>query len=315
MKQCKKCGRIIGKNKHECKFNTHLINTKKSQAKAKATIKKKYHDKGIFFGFKKRENHSGWTGDKVGYMGVHNYIRKNKVKPICCEKCEKKTKLELSNISGEYKRDINDFFWLCRGCHQEIDRTRHKFKGEKIKSIKIEKCGEKFYDIETETENFIANNIVSHNSRPSKKSISCGVYMPSIVRESVEIVVSLDTSGSVSKEALTEFMTEINGIAKSFNNLNMKLIVCDYDIKDVYEIGNGADDEITKLILRGGGGTSHIPVYEYIKQNLPNTQFLINFTDGYTEYPDEEEVKTLWVLNEGGCEDDNLKWGEIIRLG
>ena len=91
--------------------------------------------------------------------------------------------------------------------------------------------------------------------------------------------------------------------------------VCDYDIKDVYEIGNGNDDEIAKLILRGGGGTSHIPVYEYIKENLPNTQFLINFTDGYTEYPDSEEVKTLWVLDEGGCDDDNLNWGEIIRLG
>ena len=94
----------------------------------------------------------------------------------------------------------------------------------------------------------------------------------------------------------------------------MKLIVCDADIKDVYQIGNGSDEEISKLILRGGGGTSHIPVYEYIKQNLPNTQFIINFTDGYTNYPETEEVKTLWVLCEGSCNDDNLKWGEIIRL-
>jgi len=152
-------------------------------------------------------------------------------------------------------------------------------------------------------------------ARPSKKSVSCGVYMPSILRESVEIVVSIDTSGSIQKGELTEFMTEINAIAKSFNNLNMKLIVCDYDVKDVYEIGNGSDEEISKIILRGGGGTSHIPVYEYVKQNLPNTQFIINFTDGWTDFPDDEQIKTLWVLcKDGACSDDYLKWGEIIRL-
>jgi len=151
-------------------------------------------------------------------------------------------------------------------------------------------------------------------SRPSKKSISCGVYMPSILRESVEIVVSIDTSGSISKKELTEFMTEINAIAKSFSNLNMKLIVCDSEIKKVYHIGNGHDTEISKIEIFGGGGTSHIPIYEYIKNELPNTKFVINFTDGYTDMPDSEEVKTLWVLCKNGCKDENIDWGEIVRL-
>lgn len=151
-------------------------------------------------------------------------------------------------------------------------------------------------------------------ARPSKKSVSCGVYMPSVLRESIEIVVSIDTSGSISKGELTEFMSEINGIAKSFNNLKMKLIVCDSEIKRVYNIGNGHDNEISKIEILGGGGTSHIPVYDYIKENLPNTRFIINFTDGYTDFPDNEEIKTLWVLNKNSCNDEHIPFGEIIRL-
>jgi len=29
--------------------------------------------------------------------------------------------LELSNISGKYKRDINDYEWLCVKCHRIKD--------------------------------------------------------------------------------------------------------------------------------------------------------------------------------------------------
>jgi len=151
-------------------------------------------------------------------------------------------------------------------------------------------------------------------NRPSKRSISCGSYMPSILRESVEIVVSIDTSGSISKTELTEFMTEINQMLTSFSNVNIKLIVCDSEIKDVFSLGNGQEHNIEDIIFRGGGGTSHLPVYDYIKENLPNTQFLINFTDGYTDFPDDEEIKTLWVLCSGSCDDDNIPFGEIIRL-
>jgi hypothetical protein len=39
-----------------------------------------------------------------------------------CEKCGKVTnKLDCANISGEYKRDISDYRWICRHCHMEED--------------------------------------------------------------------------------------------------------------------------------------------------------------------------------------------------
>ncbi len=152
-------------------------------------------------------------------------------------------------------------------------------------------------------------------SRPSKRSFSTGVYMPIMRKETIDIVVSLDTSGSIQREELTEFMTEINGIAKSFNNLTMKLIVCDSDIKDVYEIGNNSDNEISKLIIRGGGGTSHKPVYDYINDNLPNTKLLVNFTDGYTDFDKlDNSIPSLWVICKGGVSENEVPFGEVICL-
>jgi len=152
-------------------------------------------------------------------------------------------------------------------------------------------------------------------ARPSKRSFSTGVYMPTMRKECIEIVVSLDTSGSIQSKELSEFMSEIKGIAKSFNNLSMKLIVCDSEIKNVYTIGNGDSEEIEKLIIKGGGGTSHIPVYEYVKNNLPNTKLLVNFTDGYTDLDElDNTINTLWVICKHGIGEDGIPFGEVIKL-
>lgn len=62
-----------------------------------------------------------WIGDKIKYNGLHTWIRRYKIKPQLCEICNKVPPKDLANISGEYKRDINDFKWLCRKCHMESD--------------------------------------------------------------------------------------------------------------------------------------------------------------------------------------------------
>jgi len=67
-----------------------------------------------------------WKGDNVKYFGLHMFIRKHKPKPERCEICgEKDDFIELSNISGEYKRDINDFQYICRKCHHIEDVKNH----------------------------------------------------------------------------------------------------------------------------------------------------------------------------------------------
>ena len=66
--------------------------------------------------------HNTWKGDKVGYLGLHLWIKKYKPKLDYCEKCGNKGKTELANISGDYKRDINDFMWTCRKCNCNMNK-------------------------------------------------------------------------------------------------------------------------------------------------------------------------------------------------
>lgn len=64
------------------------------------------------------KNNSNWKGSRLTYFGLHTWIKRHKTKSLSCENCAKITiNLDASNISGKYKRDVNDFEWLCRKCH------------------------------------------------------------------------------------------------------------------------------------------------------------------------------------------------------
>jgi len=68
------------------------------------------------------EKNGMWVGLKIGYAGVHSYIKRRLKKPDKCSNCSKVTfKLDLANISQEYKRELNDWEYLCRKCHMTKD--------------------------------------------------------------------------------------------------------------------------------------------------------------------------------------------------
>ena len=81
----------------------------------------------------KNENHPNWVGNKIRYDGLHGWIKRHKPKPKFCEECKIKQPKDLANISGEYKRDINDFKWLCRTCHMKYDFKLKIRKSNKAK--------------------------------------------------------------------------------------------------------------------------------------------------------------------------------------
>jgi hypothetical protein len=69
-----------------------------------------------------------WKGNNVKYRALHSWIEKNKIKPSMCIRCKKNKPYDLANISGEYKRDVNDYEWLCRKCHMQEDGRLLKAK-------------------------------------------------------------------------------------------------------------------------------------------------------------------------------------------
>lgn len=67
------------------------------------------------------EKHPRWTGDAISYDGLHHWIRRHFQKLGYCAFCEKEGRTEFANISGEYRRDIEDYVELCRPCHKKFD--------------------------------------------------------------------------------------------------------------------------------------------------------------------------------------------------
>lgn len=72
------------------------------------------------------ENHPQWKGDKVGYVALHEWVRKQLGEPKVCTKCGSTTskKYEWANKSGLYKRDILDWIRLCTSCHRVFDKKK-----------------------------------------------------------------------------------------------------------------------------------------------------------------------------------------------
>ena len=61
-------------------------------------------------------------------INLHRWVERRKEKPEFCEECKKQKPYDLANVSGEYKRDINDFKWLCRSCHMKEDGRINNLK-------------------------------------------------------------------------------------------------------------------------------------------------------------------------------------------
>lgn len=77
---------------------------------------------------KSGEEDSSWKGDKVGYSGLHNWVRKKLGTPSYCAYCQTTTakKFEWANISHSYKRDLGDWIRLCTKCHHGYDMGKIK---------------------------------------------------------------------------------------------------------------------------------------------------------------------------------------------
>lgn len=70
---------------------------------------------------KMSESNPMWKGDKVGYAGIHDWVKYHLQKPSACTCCGEIKRLDLANISNAYKRDLTDWEWLCRKCHMQKD--------------------------------------------------------------------------------------------------------------------------------------------------------------------------------------------------
>lgn len=62
-----------------------------------------------------------WKGNEAGLDAIHVWVTARFKKPKFCTDCLKSPPKDLANISQKYKRDLDDWEWLCRRCHMTKD--------------------------------------------------------------------------------------------------------------------------------------------------------------------------------------------------
>jgi predicted metal-dependent peptidase len=119
--------------------------------------------------------------------------------------------------------------------------------------------------------------------RPNRRYIGAGVYMPSGISEQIgEIVVAIDTSGSIRPRDLAAFLAEIKSVADTVHPEAIRILYWDTSVRgdERYE-GAEADNIVQSTKPKGGCGTMVECVPEYIAKKQIKAQAVIVLTDGY----------------------------------
>ena len=128
-----------------------------------------------------------------------------------------------------------------------------------------------------------AGNDYSTWRRPNRRFISAGVYMPSGVSEKVgELVIAIDTSGSIGGRELSQFLGEVKGICDTVKPECVRLLYWDTKVcaEEKY-VGGEVENIVHSTKPAGGGGTNVGCVPVHMTSQGIKPQAAVVLTDGY----------------------------------
>lgn len=130
--------------------------------------------------------------------------------------------------------------------------------------------------------------------RPSRRWLAEGAWVPGPSGERVgSMVVALDTSGSMGPETLAQAAGEIRALAAQVQQLHV--VVADARVQEVVDL-DGIEAWLKAGRFRGGGGTSHVPVFEWVARQGLRPDVFIGLTDLYSAFPSRTPpYPVLWV--------------------
>jgi len=145
--------------------------------------------------------------------------------------------------------------------------------------------------------------------RPSRREGEA--IFPSLRSGEIDVVVALDTSGSVSDKEMGEFLAEINAI-KGQVRARVTLHACDAMLADDGPWLFEPWDEFTlPREFKGGGGTAFAPVFDWLQAEDRRPDLLLYFTDADGEFPEQEpNFPVIWLIKGKR----KVPWGQRIQL-
>lgn len=149
-----------------------------------------------------------------------------------------------------------------------------------------------------------------------RRFIHSGMYLDDLGGGRIHVCVFMDTSGSVDEELLSEFIAELRFAVNALPQITGEMWYFDTEL---YYQGEVADILDTPK-LQGGGGTSFVKVINKLREVSEEDSTVqtlgIIFTDGYARLNDfeEPECPVMWCISPGGVRDEDLPFGEVVRI-
>ena len=135
--------------------------------------------------------------------------------------------------------------------------------------------------------------------KPNRRFIGMDILMPSSISETMgELVIAIDTSGSIGQHELTLFLTEIKGICDQVKPSKVRILywdtaVCGHEVYDEME----RDNIVRSTKPKGGGGTDVECVPMYMNEHGIKPELVIVLTDGYLGGSwGQWSVPVLWCI-------------------
>jgi predicted metal-dependent peptidase len=137
--------------------------------------------------------------------------------------------------------------------------------------------------------------------RMNKRHMANDIYLPSVENESIgEIIVAIDTSGSIGGAEITEFATELVSICEVCQPEVVRVLWWDTEVHGEQVFKDNYSDIAKMLKPMGGGGTHVSCVSEYVTKHKLTAECCIVFTDGYVENDIKWNITspTLWMVTQ-----------------
>jgi predicted metal-dependent peptidase len=145
--------------------------------------------------------------------------------------------------------------------------------------------------------------------RPSRREGD--FILPMLRSHQLEVVVAVDTSGSIKEAELEDFVSEIDAL-KGQVRARVTLLPCDARLCEGAPFVFEPWEQFRRpQAIPGGGGTSFRPVFEWVERQGIRPDLLIYFTDADGELPPREPpYPVVWLVKGRG----KVPWGERIQL-
>ena len=240
--------------------------------------------------FSQEGKNSGEVGDTDNINSCDSNIATIASELWSCDDQQEENKIdyfmeENSNLAGTLPKDIEKQLSLMA-----------------VRKSRIPSCVKLLKYFKALREN---NNYILTRMRPNRRF---GYAQMGKIRRATpgKILAGLDVSGSISESQIIQFYTALEDV---FDRSIKHIEIFQFDMKLKTEKPIPFKKR-SQINIRGRGGTSFQPIFDYIIKNQKQYDGLIIFTDGFAQepqIPSKLYTKVLWVLPNNNCYCSNQK--------